>query len=122
MVNYDDHEANITSAISITEFRRYMAHYIATVRYGDDYVCIKRKNSEPVYLVSRADMELIWEKSDELHAGPRDAKGHRTGMGFLHWMRRLWKAEQSGDPAEVRAVHESMEIVGFGKRPKAKSP
>ena len=125
MVNYDDIEDNLTSSVTVTEFRRHMAQYIATVRYGDDYVCIKRKNADPVYLVCKADFDLIWEKSDDLRGGPRNEKGHRTGLGFLYWLREIWKAEQTGDPEEVRRVNDVIDrttsVFGTASRPEARS-
>ncbi|NNE79595.1 MAG: type II toxin-antitoxin system prevent-host-death family antitoxin [Silicimonas sp.] len=118
MINYEDHPDNIREVITVTQFRRWMAHYIAMVRYGDDWVCIKRRGMDPVYLVSKADMELIREKSDDIELGPRNPKtGSRTGRGFMYWVRRLLKAERSGDPAKLRAVEIDLELAGYGDRP-----
>ena len=92
MINYDDELHNIRHAVTVTQFRRWMAHYIAMVRYGDDYVCIKRRGRDPVYLVCQADMDLIWERSDDLHSGPHDPEtGCRTGRGFLYWLRQVFQ-------------------------------
>ncbi len=59
MMNDEDHPQTQRHGVSVSEFRRRLAHYISVVRYGDDWVCIHRKGMEPVYLVSEADMKLI---------------------------------------------------------------
>ena len=75
----------------------HMAHYIAMVRYGDDWVRIKRKGLEPVYLVSEADMKLIWDRSDDMDAGPRDAEtGERSGRGLMYWVRQGFRRDRGG--------------------------
>ena len=84
---YRDEEPK-RAAVSISEFRRRLSHYVHMVRYGESYVAILRKGMEPVYLVSRADMDLIWEKTDELNGGPRDEKGRRSGWGLMNLWRR----------------------------------
>lgn len=118
MISYEDHPETIQHWITVTRFRRHMAHYIAMVRYGNDWVCIRRKGMEPVYLVSKADFDLIREKADDLHDGPRDPKtGYRSGLGFMHWLRELLKAERSGDPARLRAVENDLELIRYGDRP-----
>lgn len=124
MVNYDHVQHAIRQRVTVTQFRRHMAHYIAMVRYGDDYICIQRRGHEPVFLVSQADMDLIWERRDDLESGPRDAKGHRRGFGLLYWLRRLRQAEISADPAERKTVEVEMAASRFGEgrgvtRPKA---
>lgn len=87
MINYDEHDTNMVTRLTVTQFRKHLARYIATVRYGGDYVCIQRKGQDPVYLVSRADMDLIWERSDDLEIGPRKDTGYRSGEGLM----RLWR-------------------------------
>jgi prevent-host-death family protein len=95
MVNYEDKHHNIRKTITVTEFRRWMAHYIAMVRYGDDWVCIKRRGMDPVYLVSKADMDLIWKASDELAYGPVEPEtGYRSGRGFMYWVRESLRLEK----------------------------
>ncbi len=85
MINYDDHPQNIRKSIRVTEFRRHMAHYIAMVRYGDDWVAIQRKGGYPVYLVSQADFDLLHERKDDVLHGPRDPEtGKRTGRGLWY--------------------------------------
>ena len=86
-MNYDDHPDILVTRIKVTEFRKHMAHYMATVRYGGDYVCIQRKGQDPVYLVSSADMDLIRERRDDLDVGPRLETGQRSGFGLM----RLWQ-------------------------------
>lgn len=59
-----------------------MANYVSAVRYGDDWVRIRRKNTGPVYLVSETDFRMICKAVDDLHDGPRDPKaGRRSGRG-----------------------------------------
>ncbi len=87
MINYDDHDTNMITRVTVTEFRKYLARYIATVRYGSDYVCIRRKGQDPVYLISQADMDLIWERRDDLEVGPRNEDGQRSGNGLMN----LWR-------------------------------
>ncbi|MDA8586828.1 type II toxin-antitoxin system Phd/YefM family antitoxin [Rhodobacteraceae bacterium] len=94
MFNYDEHLKNIRTGVSVTEFRKHLADYIAMVRYGDDWVCIRRKGKDPVWLISQADMDLIWERRDDLHAGPRDDAGHRSGNGFMSWWRKALLRDQ----------------------------
>jgi len=93
MINYDEHDTNMVTRLTVTQFRKHLARYIATVRYGGDYVCIQRKGQDPVYLVSRADMDLIWERSDDLEIGPRKDTGYRSGEGLM----RLWREFCRGD-------------------------
>ncbi|MEM7719116.1 MAG: type II toxin-antitoxin system Phd/YefM family antitoxin [Pseudomonadota bacterium] len=104
----------IHKAVTVTQFRRHLAHYIAAVRYGDDYVCIQRRGRDPVYLISQADMDLIWDRCADLEHGPRDAQGHRRGFGLLYWLRRLIKAELSGDPRQMAEVQDGMAANRFG--------
>lgn len=96
MISYDDHHGPIhVTGISVTELRRHLAHYIAMVRYGDDWVCIRRKGMDPVYLVSEADMKLIWERSDDMEDGLRDPKtGMRPGRGLMYWVRQGFKRDR----------------------------
>lgn len=96
MINYEDHHHAIRTVITVTEFRRWMAHYIAMVRYGNDYVCIKRRGMDPVYLVSQADIDLIRERSDGLEQGLRNPKtGRRSGRGMMYWVRRAFREEKA---------------------------
>ena len=96
MISYEDHQDNIrVTGITVSEFRRHLAHYIAMVRYGDDWVRIQRKGMEPVYLVSEADMQLIWKTSDEFYAGPKDpVTGKLPGRGFMHWVRQGFRQDR----------------------------
>ena len=94
MYNYDHIGQNLVTRVNVTEFRRHLAQYIATVRYGGDYVCIRRKGMEPVYLVSRADMDLICDRTDDIEAGPKDENGHRSGRGLMYWVRQQFKQDR----------------------------
>ncbi len=98
MISYEHHEDNIRiTGISVTEFRRHMAHYIAMVRYGDDWVRIKRKGMEPVYLVSEADMRLIWKASDEFYEGTWTGNPKLPfKRGILYWIREAFRQDRGG--------------------------
>ena len=94
MISYEDHEHNIRTRVTVSEFRRHLAHYIAMVRYGDDWVCIRRKGMDSVFLVSETDMRLIWKASDEFYDGDRDAKGNITGRGLMYWIREGFRQDR----------------------------
>lgn len=115
MISYEDVPGNIRHIVSVTQLRRHLAHYIAMVRYGDDWVCIKRRGMPPVFLVSQADFDLICTRRDDLHGGPPDAAGHRTGFGLVYWLKALIRAERSGDPGAVGEVEFAMEATRFGE-------
>ena len=93
--DYHDHPEPLRHIIGITAFRKHMAHYIATVRYGDDWICIKRNHAEPVYLVSQADFDLISDRRDELLGAPRDPVTRmRRGKGMWQVLREVFAAER----------------------------
>lgn len=77
-----------THNIGITEFRRRLAHWIGCVRYGDDFICIRRKGEDPVFLISKADFDLMEKTRIDYDAGPYDpvTKGRREGI--MAWFRR----------------------------------
>ena len=98
MINYDDVPHAIHQRTKVTHFRRHMAHYITLVRYGDDYVCIKRRGMDNVYLVSQADFDLINKRRDVLIHGPCDPKtGNRIGRGFWHVLRDRLREDRGGE-------------------------
>ena len=95
MISYEDHPKEIRPTVTVSQFRAHMAHYIAMVRYGDDWVRIKRKGCAPVYLVSEADMKLIWKESDALYdKSIVDNSGMKTGYGLLHWIREGFRHDR----------------------------
>ncbi len=95
MISYEDHPREITQTVTVSKFRAHLAHYIAMVRYGDDWIRIKRKGCAPVYLVSEADMKLIWKESDAFYGHNRCAKtGAKTGYDFLHWIREGFRRDR----------------------------
>lgn len=110
--------------VSVTEFRRHMAHYIAAVRYGDDWLCIRRKGTDPVYLVSETDFRLICEKVDDMAEGPRDPKtGRRSGRGFMHWVYEALTADRKAGRSEVPAPPTpTRERPVYGPATEAKEP
>lgn len=92
----EERSQTIRHGVTVSEFRRRLAHYVALVRYGDDWVCIHRKGMEPVYLVSEADMKLIWDTSDEFYGGGRDADGFLKGRGLWHWICEGFRRDRAG--------------------------
>ena len=87
-----------TASISTSEFRRRLAHYIGLVRYGNDVVVIHRKGEEPVYLISRADWDLLDKKIDHLENDGRDPVTGRLKLGI--W--RLLSISYGGERARKR--------------------
>lgn len=97
MINYDDHPDSIRKIVRVTEFRQRMSHYIAMVRYGDDWVCIKRRGTDPVYLVSQADFDLINRRRDRLLNAPKDPDtGKPKGKGLWQQLRDALAADRRG--------------------------
>ena len=95
MINYDDVPHAIHQRTKVTHFRRHMAHYIAMVRYGDDFVCIKRRGMDNVYLVSQADFDLICKRRDAIvHKKMVHDDGCRTN--FWQVLRRQLKRDRAG--------------------------
>ena len=81
--------------VKVTAFRKNMSRLIASVRHGDDWVCIKRKGCDPVYLVSQADFDLIQSRRDALLNAPRDPEtGMPTGKGFWQRLKDVLRAER----------------------------
>jgi PHD/YefM family antitoxin component YafN of YafNO toxin-antitoxin module len=114
-MNGIDPDRTLRRTVNVTEFRRHMAHYVASVRYGDDWLRIRRKGTDPVYLVSETDFRLICEKVDDLDGGPRDPKtGRRSGRGFMYWVREAFRADRKAGtvaPAPDRAAEPPPEPV-----------
>ena len=96
MIDNETPPGPIRAGITVSQFRARLAHYISAVRYGDDWVCIQRKGEDPVYLVSEADMKLIWKTSDEFYEGGRDAQGFLKGRGLWHWVREGFRRDRAG--------------------------
>ena len=100
-MNEIDPNRTLRRTVTVTEFRSRMAHYIASVRYGDDWLRIRRKGTDPVYLVSEADFRMLCEKVDEFYDGPRDRMtGQRTGRGFMYWLWQGLKADRKAAKAK----------------------
>lgn len=95
MISYEDHPGEIRMTVNTSQFRAHLAHYIAMVRYGDDWVRIKRKGCDPVYLVSEADMKLIWKESNAFYGHSRNAEtGAESGYSFLHWINEGFRRDR----------------------------
>lgn len=95
MIDYEQVPHEIHQVVKVSQFRRHMAHYIAMVRYGDDYVCIKRKRMDPVYLVSSADFDLIRKRQGEVvHKEMVEDDGCRSS--FWQVLRRQLKRDRAG--------------------------
>ena len=116
MINYDDAPADQQHYISVTEFRRHLSHYIALVRYGDDFICITRRGGNPVYLVSEADFDLIREQEEILDHGPRDENGERMQSdGLMSRLRDLIRWERKS-PEEKERIAREEEREAWEKR------
>ncbi len=96
MMNDEDHPQTQRHGVSVSEFRRRLAAGLGHLEVRDEWVCIHRKGMEPVYLVSEADMKLIWKTSDEFYGGGRDADGFLKGRGLWHWIREGFRADRDG--------------------------
>ena len=95
MISYEDHPKEIRQTVTVSKFRAQMAHYIAMVRYGDDWICIKRKGCDPVYLVSAADMDLIWKESNALYGkSVVYPNGFKSGHNLMHWVREAFRRDR----------------------------
>ncbi len=91
-----------TKGVSVSTFRKRLAHYIAQVRHGCDFVCIRRRGEGNVYLISQADWDLLSEKISHLESGRFDPEvGAATGglWSLLNWEYR-W--EQAGKWLDAR--------------------
>ncbi|MEM9969841.1 MAG: type II toxin-antitoxin system prevent-host-death family antitoxin [Pseudomonadota bacterium] len=84
--DFSSYPVTLQSVATVSDFRRHLAHYIASVRYGRDRVEIRRKDAEPVYLVSAADFEVIAERVAPLDEGPVASWGERDPSGSF-WAR-----------------------------------
>ncbi|MEO1024817.1 MAG: type II toxin-antitoxin system prevent-host-death family antitoxin [Pseudomonadota bacterium] len=81
--------------VTVSQFRKNVAGYINHVRYGDEWICIQRRNCDPVYLVCKADFDLIMSKVDDLVDGPKDPKtGKRPPKGFWWQLLDILSAER----------------------------
>lgn len=83
----DDENATFIRGIKVSEFRRRLAHYIARVRHGDDFVAIHRKGEDPVFLISKADFDLMEEKRLDVEVGPWCEKTKVRRGGIMKWLR-----------------------------------
>lgn len=91
-----------SNGVSASTFRKRLSHYVAQVRHGNDFVCIRRRGEENVYLISQADWDLLRQKIVDLESGTFDPKvGARTeGLwALLNWEYR-W--EQAGNWLDAR--------------------
>ena len=72
--------------IYVSEFRRRLSHFISEVRHGGDFVCIRRKGEENVYLISQADWDLLSSRIDDLESGKRDPESGMRKGGLWRWL------------------------------------
>lgn len=79
--------------VTVSEFRRRLAHYIGRVRYGGDFVAIGRKGEDSVYLISQADWDLFGKKITDLDAGKFDPE-LRVRHGGL-WELLNWESHKA---------------------------
>ncbi len=77
-----------TQGITVSEFRRCLAHYVGCVRYGGDFIAINRKGEDSVYLISQADWDLLGKKITDLDSGKFDPElrvRHSGLWELLNW-------------------------------------
>lgn len=82
---------NYMKGIGTSEFRRRLSHYIGCVRYGGDFVAIRRKGEDNVYLISQFDWDLLGRKITDLDSGKFDPKlrvRHSGLWELLNWESR----------------------------------
>ena len=75
-------------SMGTSEFRRRLAHWIGSVRYGDDVICIRRRGADPVYLISKADFDLMEQKRLDIDVGPWDEELKARSGGIMAWLRK----------------------------------
>ena len=84
--------------VTTTEFRGRLAHYIGRVRHGGDFIAIRRKGEENVYVISQADWDLLDVKIADLEDGPYDPVWKCRTRGFMAWFKR----EREGAELDAR--------------------
>ena len=98
MPNYDHIDDNLHSYVSVTQFRRNLAGYIATVRFGDDFVCIQRKGRDPVYLISEADFAVLSKRRGYARRPSKTEVQQRSGFWRRIWAGRKARASEPPGP------------------------
>lgn len=90
-----------TRVVTITEFRRNLAHYINLVRYSQDFIRIARRGCDSVYLISEIDFDDAMRVADEIENGKlvpgkkyRDRKGWRWFFNAEYHYWRFWQREK----------------------------
>ena len=83
----DDDGHPYTRAVTVSEFRRHLARYIARVRFGDDFVAVHRRGEDPVFLISQADFDLLEERRTDLDVGPYDPERKGRWAGIMKFLR-----------------------------------
>ena len=73
--------------MTTSEFRGRLAHYIGRVRHGGDFIAIRRKGEDNVYVISQADWDVLDRKMADLDEGPYDPVQKRRRGGFLAWFK-----------------------------------
>ena len=104
--DFSDYPVTLQSVATVSEFRRHLAHYIASVRYGRDRVEIRRDGAEPVYLVSAADFEVLQERLVEIDEGPLE--GGRRDAGQTFWARLGQRLTHTAEVAPKATVEPGM--------------
>ena len=90
--------------VTVSQFRQRLASYIGCVRYGDDFVRIKRRGEDPVYLISEVDFKLMEKTRIDYDVGPKDPVSKGRFGGIMEYMRKRAKqrrlAREAGEDVE----------------------
>jgi len=103
MVNNDRAARASLAVVTTSEFRGRLAHYIGRVRHGGDFVAIRRKGEENVYVISQADWDLLDKKIADLEDGPYDPDWKCRRGGIWAWLDLERRSARLGARIAARA-------------------
>ncbi len=132
MVKKSRQSSNYMRGIGTSEFRRRLSHYIGCVRYGGDFVAIRRKGEDNVYLISQFDWDLLGRKITDLDSGKYDPKlkvRHGGSRELLNWEKQResvaamlsWKRGGAPGADAVREEPVALEVSEGGEKRDAMS-
>lgn len=98
-----------TKTVTISELRKDLARLVASVRYGSDFVVIRRKAEDNVYLISQADWDLLDRKIDELETGRWCDRRKRMVGGLMSFLRREKSLERKYTGPDLDAAFARIE-------------
>ena len=92
------------AVVTTTAFRARLAHYVGRVRHGGDFIAIRRKSEENVYLISQADWDLLDAKIADIEEGPFDPDWNCRRGGIMRWFRRRREETEQKERIAARAA------------------